>query len=257
MKGSAAVAVAGLVMCMAGVARADVWDVQTANDNTPASTLNELVHGAEQVHDLAALPGPTQDFDWFRISQQPYSSYEVIVDGNSGDTVFITLNRTDVTGGSTLQSSVPVALGMARRLSFSNPTASAVEERIVVTSNCGSICGADDQYRLRFFDTTYAIPRFNNSGTQTTVLIIQNPTTYTIAGTVWFWTSAGAVIASHNFNLPAHQLMLLPTANVAAGLSGSMTVTHNGRYGDLVGKAVALEPATGFSFDTPMVPRIR
>jgi hypothetical protein len=32
-----------------------------------------------------------------------------------------------------------------------------------------------------------------------------------------------------------------------------MTVTHDGPYGALVGKAVSLEPSTGFSFDSPMV----
>jgi len=34
--------------------------------------------------------------------------------------------------------------------------------------------------------------------------------------------------------------------------TGTITVGHDGRYGDLSGKAVALEPATGFSFDSPM-----
>jgi hypothetical protein len=31
-----------------------------------------------------------------------------------------------------------------------------------------------------------------------------------------------------------------------------VTVLHDGAYGALVGKSVALEPATGFSFDTPL-----
>jgi hypothetical protein len=32
-------------------------------------------------------------------------------------------------------------------------------------------------------------------------------------------------------------------------------VTHDGPFGGLAGKAVALEAATGFSFDTPLEPR--
>ena len=36
-----------------------------------------------------------------------------------------------------------------------------------------------------------------------------------------------------------------------------MTLSHDGRYGELVGKAVALEPATGFSFDSPLETRPR
>jgi hypothetical protein len=32
-------------------------------------------------------------------------------------------------------------------------------------------------------------------------------------------------------------------------------VTHDAGYGELTGKAVALEPATGFVFESPLVPR--
>jgi hypothetical protein len=39
--------------------------------------------------------------------------------------------------------------------------------------------------------------------------------------------------------------------------SGSLTVAHDAPYGALAGKAVALEPATGFAFDTPLEPRPR
>jgi hypothetical protein len=52
-------------------------------------------------------------------------------------------------------------------------------------------------------------------------------------------------------------LLVLNTANSVNGVSGSMTVVHDGRYGDLSGKSVALEIATGFSFDSPMLPRAR
>ena len=50
--------------------------------------------------------------------------------------------------------------------------------------------------------------------------------------------------------------MVLPTSTVAARDQRGVTVVHNGRYGDLSGKTVALEPATGFSFDSPMIPRV-
>ena len=39
--------------------------------------------------------------------------------------------------------------------------------------------------------------------------------------------------------------------------SGSVTVSHDAPYGGLTGKAVAIEPATGFSFDTPFEVRAR
>ena len=52
---------------------------------------------------------------------------------------------------------------------------------------------------------------------------------------------------------------MLNTATVAgvAGQGGSVTIAHDGGYGALAGKAVALEPATGFSFDSPMSPKPR
>ena len=38
-----------------------------------------------------------------------------------------------------------------------------------------------------------------------------------------------------------------------SGKGGAITIAHDGRYGDLSGKSVALEAATGFGFDSPMV----
>jgi hypothetical protein len=54
-------------------------------------------------------------------------------------------------------------------------------------------------------------------------------------------------------------LLVFNTSTIPAllGVSGTVTVSHDGRYSDLAGKGVALEPATGFSFDSPMVPRAR
>jgi len=45
----------------------------------------ELVHGYQRQHDLAALPGPLADEDLFRIFQLRHASYEVLLDGASGD----------------------------------------------------------------------------------------------------------------------------------------------------------------------------
>jgi len=39
------------------------------------------------------------------------------------------------------------------------------------------------------------------------------------------------------------------------GQAGSITVSHDGPYGGIAGKTVALEPATGFSFDSPLESR--
>jgi hypothetical protein len=41
------------------------------------------------------------------------------------------------------------------------------------------------------------------------------------------------------------------------GQSGSLTVSHDARYGELAGKLISVEPATGFSFDTALLARPR
>jgi hypothetical protein len=129
----------------------------------------------------------------------------------------------------------------------------------VRSGGCTTTCGAHDVYRIRAYETTYTIPRFNNSGTQITVLILQNPRSHAISGTIYFWNGAGALLGSSAFTLSGKATLVLSTASVSgvAGASGAITIAHDGGYGDLSGKTVALEPATGLSFDSPMEPRTR
>jgi hypothetical protein len=239
----------------AGAASADVWDQQTQSDNT-AATANELVHGSDQLHDLGAVPGPAADEDWYWMSIKPYSSYEVVVDGVSGDVgPPIKVERVQA-DGTLFGSAVPIGVGFSRSMRFHNPNPFVVEDKYirVMSAGCTTDCTPSDVYRLRFYETTGALPRFNDAGTQVTVLVLQNPTEGPIAGSAYFWNVGGTLLAFHPFSLTAHSTLVLNTATVAglAGQSGTITVGHDGRYGDLSGKAVALEPATGFSFDSPM-----
>jgi hypothetical protein len=248
----------GFALASGSAAMADVWDVQTQNDNSAAGTENELVHGSDQLHDLGALPGPAADNDWYQISQKPFSSYEVVVDATSGDIgTGLVVTRTNSSGSTVLQTSDPVGVGYSRSLRWVNATSLEINiERIHVNSaQCTTDCGADDVYRLRSYETTYAVPRFNNTGSQVTVLLLQNPTNYTITGTVYFWNSNGTSAGTSPINLAPKALQVLLTQTVAP-TSGALTIAHTGRYGDLSGKTVALEPATGFSFDSPMIPRV-
>jgi hypothetical protein len=141
---------------------------------------------------------------------------------------------------------------------WANNTAAPVSDFIRVDgvdTECGTECTTNAQYTLRMWETTGSIPRFNNSATQVTVLLLQNPTAYTIGGTAFFWNAAGGSAGSQAFSLGARQILVLDTTAVAPGASGAVTITQDGRFGDLQGKSVALEPATGFSFDTPMAYR--
>jgi hypothetical protein len=230
-----------------------------ADNDGFASEVHELVHGFSVRTDLRAQPGPTADRDVYQVVQEPYSSYELIVDECSGDfgpngpTVEL------VSASAPPLASQPVGSGSARALRFANTTAvRRTSDHVAISASpCGTACGPDDVYRVRFRETTYSIPRFNNTGSQGTVLVLQNPTERAVAARVFFWDAAGAVIASVPVALVPHQTFVLNTATAAPGAGGTVTVTHDGGYGSLIGKAVALEPATGFSFDSPMVPRAR
>ena len=246
----------GLGLALAGsrLAVADVWDIQTNNDNSSA-TLNELVHGSDQIHDLGVQAG-SADQDWYQISQKAYSSYEVVVDGTSGDVGTVGLDRM-ASDGSVAQSAVAAGVGFTRSLRWINATAAAVDtEHVRVQSGgCTTDCGTDDVYRIRSYETTAAIPRFNNAGTQVTVVILQNPTTDVITGNVYFWNTAGTLIATRPFSLTAKNTLVFNSAPLTLATAGAVTIVHDGRYGDLSGKTVALEPSTGFSFDSPMLSR--
>lgn len=251
----------GLVV-LAGSTRADVWDT-ASNDDNSAATYSWLIHGSDQIHDLGALPGPLPDQDWYRMPQAPYASYEVVVEGFTGDVnnpVPPLLERVAIDGTTLVQTAGTVMGTNPLTLSWQNDAGAYRDDFVRVReASCLLTCTSDDQYRIRAYETTYSVPRFNNAGSQITVLILQNPTDYFLPGRAWFWSVSGTLLGSHAFALGAKAALVLPTSSVpgVSGQVGTITVSHNGRYGDLAGKSVALEPSTGFSFDTPLVPRPR
>jgi uncharacterized repeat protein (TIGR01451 family) len=224
----------------------------------------EITHGMRLRADLAALPGPSADEDRYRISQGPYSSFEIVIDETSGDIgagAGPLLERLAADGSTLLQSSVSAGVGPARSLRWENSTSSVVNDQIVrvKSASCGSNCDSNDTYRMRAYETTSTLARFNNSGSQFTVLFLQNPGVSIVSGHLYFWGAAGTLLATSNFSLGAHQLLVLNSAGVTglAGQSGTITLSHDGRYGELAGKTVALELATGFSFDSPLEVKAR
>jgi hypothetical protein len=237
---------------------ADVWDNDPLNEDDGNETDNELFHGAAQVHDLAAQGGA--DEDWYVVFSRPFSSYEVLVDGVQGEVYGtggdLAVDRVNIGGTVLSPGATPQdGLGASQSVRWANNTNAVIQDYVRVdgaTSGCNTTCTTDAQYTIRMWETTGSIPRFNNSGTQATVLLLQNPTNYPITGTVFFWENAGTFLASQGFNLAGKELFVFNTTTVAPGFAGAITVTQDGRHGDLQGKSVALEPATGFSFDTPM-----
>jgi hypothetical protein len=185
----------------------------------------------------------------------------VTVDAASGDVSPAVLERLAADQSTVLQAGAAVGTGTSRSLRWQNPSASGITNQPirVRSGGCTTDCGTEDTYRIRAWETTYAIPRFNNSGTQVTVLLVQNPTHRTVSGTAYFWSASNALLGLQGFTLLPRGTLVLNAASVpgTGGQGGSVTVAHDGGYGALAGKAVALEPATGYSFDSPMTPRAR
>jgi uncharacterized repeat protein (TIGR01451 family) len=237
-------------------------DPVSSNDSATQTTQvilrdGELVHGSRVWADLGSVAG-LADQDDYRIAQKPYASYEVVLDGISGDlgAQGPDLERVASDGAAVIQTSVAATGGSSRSLRWENVSASAVSGEYVrvQSAGCTVACSVEDVYRLRAFETTLRVTRFNNSASQVTVLLVQNPTALSIAGHVYFWSSAGTLLATHPFVLPARQELVLNTSSVpdVAGQGGSITISHDGPFGVLAGKAVAVEPATGFTFDSAL-----
>ena len=235
----------------------------TDTDTLVLAAKRELLHGTLLRTDLAGVAG-FADVDLYRLRQEPHASYEVVLDETSGDIGTGSgpaLERVAADGLTVLQGATAVGAGPSRSLRFQNTTASAVVDQLVRvrSQSCGSDCGADDVYRLRAWETTLSIARFNNSASQVTVVILQNRMVEPVGGRMYFWTGAGTLAHEQTFSLAPRATLVTLTAGIAAlaGQSGSVTVAHDGPHGAVAGKAVALEPATGFSFDSPLETRRR
>jgi uncharacterized repeat protein (TIGR01451 family) len=240
-------------------------DPDHTNDSASETTRGLLGYGKELVHgsriqrslDAPATPGE----DRFLLVEAERASYEIVVDATSGDLApvsgAVSLERLGLDTVTVLQAAGPVGTGYSRSLRFEN-TGPAQDEVIrVLSTGCSSGCGPEDAYRIRAWETTLAAPRFNTTGTQTTVVVLQNSGDAAAAGTLWLWNAAGGLAGSRVLALPARATLSLDLATIAPGVSGSLTVSHTARHGELQGKAVAIEPGTGFTFDTPLVPRGR
>jgi hypothetical protein len=234
-------------------------DGQIVDDDAPSLSSIELTHGSRVDADLASPAGPVAQDDYYRFAQPPFSSYEVVVDGVSGDLApGLVVERVAEDNSTVRQLSVPVGVGgaVAMRWVHSSGPAELRQTLRVRSAACSSGCGPDDVYRLRFYETTASIPRFNNAGSQVTVLILHNLTDLEQTYHLRFWDASGAPIGSdYLLGAVGHETAVLNTAALGflAGRSGSITIAHEAGYGGLAGKAVSLEPATGFTSDSPLV----
>jgi hypothetical protein len=183
----------------------------------------------------------------------------VMLDAVSGDAAPPLLERLAADNATVLQSGTAVGTGGGVALRWENTAAApVVNQHVRVRSGgCAGDCGADDVYRITARETTASVARFNNSGGQGTVLVLQNTTARAASGHAYFWSASGALLGTHAFALGPRATAVVNTATVAgvAGQAGSITVAHDAGYGGIAGKAVAVDPASGASFDTPLAPK--
>jgi hypothetical protein len=255
-----AVAVATL---LSGGAWADVWDVGGDNDNDSGSD-NELVHGLEQLHDMAARQnGSVEDADWYPLRYACNSSFEVLLDSFTGDisngtTGSPALDLLGPDGTSVIASSLPVSsLHLARRITHAclSTDQEAQEYVRVQHPHCGLDCTGQDQYRIRFRETTAFVPRFSNAEGQASVLLLENTTAASVVANVVAYDFEGAVIVTLDASLAPNgkTLLNLSATPALAGKSGALKIVHDAPYGALAGKVVAIDPATAFTADTSLV----
>lgn len=253
--------VAGVGLSAVTVRAADRWEVSSFLTDDNNQTHNELRPGDVQVgHDLQ---GP--DSDWYVFRAAARHSYEAVVGSgtaiwnpgncngcarfdrvNFGGTI-LTAGNPDG-GDSTFQ---PLTLAVR----FLAPASGVQYLRVEGQTNFN----ATDTYDIRLLDTTYFLARFNNSASQVTILFVQNTTDRAVDGEAYFYDAGGTLLHTQPLAIPAYGVAVFNSSTVAAlqNKSGSAAVAHTGPYGALSGKGVAVEPTTGFTFDTALLPIAR
>ncbi len=233
----------------------DAADGTIVDDDPALQPALELAHGTRLRGDL---DGATADL--FRLRQTPRASFEVVLDEAAGGAGLV-LERLANDGSTVLQAAAAVGTGGARSLRWTNELDAPLDFQYVRVraTSCGTACGPADAYRLRAYETTLRLPRFNNAGGQGTVIFLQNRGTSPAAVRAWFWDAAGALLGSQAAAVPARGLAVVNATTVPGveGRSGSVTVTHDAGYDGLAGKAALVDPVGGFSFDAAATPRER
>jgi hypothetical protein len=257
------VAGAMLIAAAGPTAAVDRWEtvsVVAPVGDDDSSTINEPKHGAVQVgHDFDS----DADQDWIRVHTRGHRSYEArawsgsvpwrsVACPPSGCARFDMVDN----GGTVLvpgaSYEVPSGSSTVRWIAGGSPGA----EQTTWLRALGDTGLAGHTYDLVFYETTFFLPRFNNTGAQTTVVIVQNTRPRPAAGQVDFFDESGSHLYTSTFSINPYQVRVLVTSSIPAlqNASGSATIAHDGGYGALAGKGVALEPTTGFTFDTPLTP---
>ena len=234
----------------------DPWESDPEEDG-PATRAHILAGQTQTGRDLQGGPA-VPDEDWIWIATQARHSYAATATGASlwSHTTIVAAKLERIDSGLTV-----VGTGSDDELAgFRGHSvrwiAASSEMEYLRVSGPPATNQPAAAYALEFLDTTYAIPRWNNSASQATILLIQNNKPVAVTGSIYFYATNGTLLQTAPLSVPANGLQALNTGTLPAlaGQSGSAHVAHTGGRGALSGKAVSLEPATGFTFDTAMTP---
>lgn len=240
------------ILCVTPAWAIDAWDAASITDGTAGSTRNYLngPTGANvQVHDLEKAGGGVAE-DWYIVEVEAGRSYAITIAGITGDVDMSSpdfLGRYDETGTTLLQ--IQGGDPNFRTLRWIAP--STGYNLVRVRGQPGA--SAASQYTIVAQASTYYCSRFNNAGTQISVMILQNTSTFACTYVATFQDEAGNALATDTTPLPGNATKVLALSSLPAlvGAKGSVRIAHTCNARVFKGKVVALEPATGFSFDTP------
>jgi len=249
------IAIAGIACVLAASPAwsADRWEYR-GDDGSYSS--NELQPGiVQEGHDLEPKQtGP--DADWYQVVTHRERSYEVRVFGGgvvwkySGCTGCGTLDLVGYDGGVATPGDNDQTYGPGGQSVRWIGGPGVVSLRVTPGTE-----GANtplEKYDILLLDTTLFLPRFNNIGSQRTVLIVQNLRERAVSGQIFFRQNNGLALPDYPFTIAPQALLVLDTGKLPqiGQSSGSASIAHTGGWGALAGKTVVLEPSTGFTFDT-------
>lgn len=222
------------------------------DDDGTVTNPRELAHGGR----LESRAGADGAREWFVVYEPGRSSYEVVLEAASGDLEQLSLRRLHDDGTTVFNNAFPVGTGQVLTLQMV-PTFEAERGLLKVESSaCVGGCGPDDGYVLRMSDTTLSAPRHKSAGDGPAVLVLFNRADRFSTAVVWCWNLQGADAGALQVLMPARS-SVVRDLSAACPSAGSVTVSHDMGYGNLVGKLVELDPAAGFASDTPLESRPR
>jgi hypothetical protein len=238
----------------------DPWEA--AGDNQPG--FNSIGHGETQVHDLQETNG--NDVDWIAVPTLSGHSYEARLSGATFAFDFGAcpqcpqFERVNDTGGVLTEDLAVVNEGTARE-SYERTLrwiagTSTTRQYVRVTGHLVMQESAAHIYKLRFWDTTYSVPRWSAANGQATVFQIANVGQPTASVMIEFMTPTGGELFAVVTSLPRNRTWVLDTSQYPqlAGASGYAQISHTAGYGGLAGKAVTVEPAAGIAYESPLIP---